>query len=209
LADVIPLAEALSGVRNHNMYIDGEERQWDEVFGFIWCASQRANAYRPVEYRFGKDENRINPWGCKQARMDWTEWANWFCYGHWEKAGIIGQKVQWQFDKERIKHELATNLYRFRYCPHFIKKLPEAVLRHLPDTVVAGTDANWEFHQNYEEVPGAIKIVQKERSAGFSLSNEFWADGVRPRGLQALGDVLVKAFQDLGMESSLVRALIK
>ena len=209
LTDAIPLAEALSGIRNRNLYIDGEEKQWDEVFRFIWCASRRATAYRPVEYCFGKDENRLNPWGCKQAGMDWTQWADWFRYGRWEKVGIIGQKVQWRFDKERIKHELTTNLYPFRYCPHLNTKLSECVLRHLPDTVVPGTDPNWEFHQSYEEVPGAIKIVRTEREAGLTLSNEFWADGVQPRGLQVLANILVKAFQDLGMDSSLIRGLFK
>jgi len=209
LTEAMPLADALSGIRNRNLYMDGEEKHWDEIFGFIWCAAQRATAYQPIEYCFGKDMNCINPWGCKQARLDWTMWTNWFSYGHWEKAGIFGQKVQWRFDKERIKHELATNLYRFRYCPHLNTKLSESFLRHLPDTVMPTTDANWEFHQNYNEVPGAIKIVQKESNTDFSFSNEFWADGVRPKGLQVLSDILVKAFQDLGMESSSVRALIK
>jgi ribosomal protein L40E len=85
ITDATPLAEALSGLRNRSLFINGEEQQWDEVFAFIWCSSQRDLAYRPVEYCFGKDENRINPWGCKQARMEWTDWANWFCYGQWEK----------------------------------------------------------------------------------------------------------------------------
>jgi ribosomal protein L37AE/L43A len=100
LSDAMPLVQALSGIRNRRVYFDGAEKQWDEVFGFAWCASQRATAYRPVEYCFGKDENRINPWGCKQARMDWTDWASWFSYGRWEKSGFIGSKVQWRFDKD-------------------------------------------------------------------------------------------------------------
>jgi uncharacterized tellurite resistance protein B-like protein len=208
LIEALPLAKALSGIRNRNLYMDGEEKQWDEVFGFIWCASQRDIAYRPVEYCFGKDENRLNPWGCKQARMDWMEWANWFCYGRWEKTGIITQKVLWRFDKDRIRHEMETNLYRFRYCPYLNTKLTESVLRHIPETVVPGTDANWEFHQNYEEVPNAIKVVQKDRNPGFTISNEFWADGVRPKGLQVLADILTKAFQDMGMESGSVKSLI-
>jgi len=104
IMDALPLAESLNGLRNRCLHIDAEEKQWDEIFGFTWCASQRATAYRPVEYCFGKDENRLNPWGCKQARMDWTEWANWFCYGKWEKSGLLGKKVQWKFDKERIRH---------------------------------------------------------------------------------------------------------
>ncbi len=209
LADALPLAGALSGIRNRVLYVDGTEQQWDEVFGFAWCASQRASAYRPVEYCFGKDENRLNPWGCKQARMDWTEWADWFCYGKWEKSGLIGSKVQWRFDKDRIRHELATNLHRCRHCPHLNANLPEAALRHLPDVVVPGTDKNWDYHQAYEEVPGAIKVVQKERSDGFTFSNDFWADGVRPKGLSALAEVLAEAFRDAGVDTAVARTLTK
>jgi uncharacterized tellurite resistance protein B-like protein len=106
LKEVMPLVESLTAMRNRRLYIDGQEKPWDEVFGFVWCAEQRTKAYRPLEYCFGKDENRLNPWGCKQARMDWTEWADWFCYGRWEKAGVFGGKVQWHFDKERIRHQL-------------------------------------------------------------------------------------------------------
>lgn len=209
LTDALPLAENLSGLRNRCLHINGEEKQWDEVFGFIWCASQRTTAYRPVEYCFGKDENRLNPWGCKQARMDWTEWANWFCYGKWEKSGLLGKKVQWNFDKERIRHELATNLYRYRSCPHLKTRLSEAVIKHFPENVVPDSDPNWDFHQHYEELPGSIKIVQKENSGGFSYNREFWADGVRPKGLASLTSILTNAFRDLGIAELQVSNLLK
>jgi hypothetical protein len=202
------LVEALSGMRNRRVYFDGVEKQWDEVFGFAWCAAQRATAYRPVEYCFGKEENRINPWGCKQAQMDWTGWAGWFSYGRWEKVGFIGKKVQWRFDKERIRHELATNLFRFRFCPYLRKELAEAVLRHLPDTVLPESDANWQYNRQYEEVPGAIKVVEEERSDGFLYKNEFWSDGVRPKGLRVLADILSKALADIGGDVS-VQDLLK
>lgn len=209
ITDALPLAESLSGLRNRGLHINGEEKQWDEIFAFTWCASQRAAAYRPVEYCFGKDENRLNPWGCKQARMDWTEWANWFCYGKWEKSGLLGKKVHWRFDKERIRHELTTNLYRYRSCPYLKTRLSEAVLKHFPETVVPGSDPNWDFHQQYEEVPGAIKVVQKESSGGISYSGEFWADGVRPKGLAALASILTNAFRDLSIAEIQVGALLK
>ena len=209
ITDATPLAEALSGLRNRSLYIDGEEQQWDEVFAFVWCSSQRDLAYRPIEYCFGKDENRINPWGCKQARMEWAEWANWFCYGQWEKSGFIGKKVQWRFDKNRIKHELSTNIFRFRYCPHLNTRLFELVLQGIPDIVVPGSESDWEYHQNYTEVPGAIRVVQQERNSGMTFTNEFWADGVRPKGLKVLADILVKAFVDMKADPSPVKALIK
>lgn len=209
IADALPLAESLSGLRNRCLYINGEEKQWDEIFGFTWCASQRSAAYRPIEYCFGKDENRLNPWGCKQARMDWTEWANWFCYGKWEKLGLLSKKDQWIFDKERIRHELASNLYRYRSCPHLRTELSESVLKHFPETVTPGFDSNWDFHQQYEEVPGSIKVIQKDNSDGFSYSREFWADGVRPKGLAVLFDLLTRAFRELSIVETSVKALLK
>ena len=117
-SDMIPLATALSGIRNRKVYLDGKELAWDEVFGFIWCATQRAIAYRPVEYCFGKADNRLNPWGCKQAQLDWTDWAQWFSYGRWQKTGFLRTNYVFVFDKDRIRHELATKLYRYRFCPH-------------------------------------------------------------------------------------------
>ena len=209
ISDATPLAEALSGLRNRAVYVDGEEQQWDEVFAFVWCSSQRELAYRPIEYCFGKDENRINPWGCRQARMEWTDWSNWFCYGQWEKSRFIGKKVQWRFDKERIKHELSTNIFRFRYCPHLNTKLFELVLQGIPDVVVPGADSDWDYHQNYTEVPGAIKVVQQERNSGMTFSNEFWADGVRPKGLKVLAEILVKAFVEMKADPSSVKALLQ
>lgn len=209
ITDALPLAESLSGLRNRSLYINGDEKQWDEIFGFAWCASKRDIAYRPVEYCFGKDESRLNPWGCKQAQMDWTEWAKWFCYGKWEKSGLLGKKVQWRFDKERIRHELESNLYRYRFCPYLKTKLSEAVLKHFPDMVIPGSDPNWDFHQQYEEVPGAIKVIQKEGSGSFSYSNEFWADGVRPKGLAILANVLTNAFRDMSIAEIQVKALLK
>jgi len=209
VSDTLPLAEALSGIRNRRLYVDGEEKHWDEVFGFVWCSSQRGSAYRPFEYCFGKDENRLNAWGCKQARMDWTEWARWFCYGRWEKVGVLGKHLQWRFDKEKIRHELTTNLYRYRFCPYLNTALSEAVLRHFPDTVDPVSGPDWDYHQQYEEVPGAIKVVQKDKSEGFVISNTFWSDGVKPKGLRVLADILTKAFHDLGIAPTSVKALLK
>jgi uncharacterized tellurite resistance protein B-like protein len=209
ITDALPLAESLSSIRNRCLYINGEEKQYDEVFGFTWCASQRATAYRPFEYCFGKDDNRLNPWGCKQARMDWTEWANWFCYGKWEKVWLIGKKIQWIFDKERIQHELTTNLFRYRFCPYLKTKLSEAVLRHLPEAIIPNSDPNWDFHQRYKEVPGAVKIVRKEGSGSFTYSKEFWSDGVCPKGLAALADILTRAFRDLSITNPSLKELLK
>ena len=58
-------------------------------------------------------------------------------------------------------------------------------------------------------LPGAIKVVEKERSDEFTYSNEYWSDGVRPRGLKVLADVLAKALADIGVQGVSVQRLRK
>jgi uncharacterized tellurite resistance protein B-like protein len=192
--DVMRMAKALSGIRNRAIYHDAQQIDWDEVFGFVWCATQRDQAYKPVEYCFGKDENRVNPWGCKQARMDWNEWSSWFSYGRWEKTGIISKRNVWIFDKERIRHDLATNLHRFRFCPYLNQVFVDAVLLAFPDRVEITDDGPWKYNNVYEETPGSIEIIEKEGDGEFSYTREYYSDGVRPRGLLPLHDILNKAF---------------
>jgi uncharacterized tellurite resistance protein B-like protein len=192
--EVMRMAKALSGIRSRAIYHDGQQIDWDEVFGFIWCATQRDQAYKPVEYCFGKDENRINPWGCKQARMDWNEWSTWFSYGRWERTGIVSKRNVWIFDKERIRHDVATNLHRFRFCPYLNQGFVDAVLSAFPDRVEMTDNGSWKYNSVYEETPGSIKIIEKEGDGELSYTREYYSDGVRPRGLLPLHDILNKAF---------------
>lgn len=192
--DVTRMAKALAGIRNRAIYRDGQQIEWDEVFGFIWCANQRDHAYRPVEYCFGKDENRINPWGCKQARMDWAEWSSWFSLGHWEQSGLVNKRHVWVFEKDRIRHDLATNLHRFRFCPYLSQEFIEAVVVSIPERVETTENGPWKYNSVYEETPGSIKVVEREGSGDFSYTREYYADGVRPRGLLPLKEILTRAF---------------
>jgi hypothetical protein len=49
------------------------------------------------------------------------------------------------------------------------------------------------------EVPGSIKIVEVNKSDGIEFKNEYYANGVRPRGLSVLEAILQKAFADAGV----------
>jgi hypothetical protein len=206
--DMVTLASSLAGMRNRRVYLDGQELIWDEVFGFIWCSSQRATAYRPIEYCFGKDENRINPWGCKRAGMEWTDWSQWFSYGCWQKEGFIRSSYVFVFDKERIRHELATNLYRYRFCPHMRTQLAEAVLKYLPDQVEVTPNGHWKYNSAYEELPGTIKIVEREGSGDYVYTNEYYSDGVRPKGYAVLADILKKAFNECKVTDIVATSLL-
>jgi uncharacterized tellurite resistance protein B-like protein len=192
--DVTRIAKALSGIRNRAIYYDGQQMDWEEVFGFIWCANQRDRAYSPVEYCFGKDENRVNPWGCKQARMDWTEWSSWFSLGHWERSGPVNKRNVWVFDKDRIRHDLATNLHRFRFCPYLDQRFVEAVIVSIPERVEITENGPWKYNAVYEETPGSIKVVEREGTGDLVYTREYFADGVRFRGLLPLKEVLTSAY---------------
>ena len=128
--------------------------------------------------------------------MDWTEWATWFSYGRFEKQGLLRGTYIWVFDKSRIKHELMTNLHRVRYCPHLRVRLVEAVLRLTPERVQVTDNGPWKYSRTYEEAPGSIKIVEVDKSSGMELRDEYFADGVRPRGVHILSEILKRAFAE-------------
>jgi uncharacterized tellurite resistance protein B-like protein len=193
--ELVRIAKALLGIRNRAIYYEGQQVDWDDVFGFMWCADQRDHAYNPLEYCFGKDENRINPWSCKQSRMDWTEWADWFSQGAWQNTGTLSKRNVWRFDKERIRHNLLTNIHRFRFCPYLRYNFIEAVLSSIPEEVEVTDTSPWKYNVIYEELPGSIKIVEREGEGEFTYNREYYADGVRPRGLLPLKEVFARAFE--------------
>lgn len=108
-SEAIEIAENLKSLKNKRVFVEGQEKTWNEIFGFSWCALSRKSAYRPQQYCFGVDEKRLNIWGCRQAGMDWAHWADWFSYGSFKKAGILSKNNVFEFDKARIRHELENN----------------------------------------------------------------------------------------------------
>jgi len=202
------LIENLKGMRNRKVYIDGEESRWDEVFGFAWCFEERNSAYRPIEYCFGLEEKRLNLWGCKQARMDWTEWADWLGYGSFKNKGIIRDQTSFVFDKKRIRHELETNLFRCRFCPQLRFDLIEAVLEELPDEVTPSEKGPWVYKRDYTESPGAIKIKVKIVNDEYSYTEEYYSSGVAPNSVDLGLNLLKKAFEKCGFKEAEMQGVL-
>jgi hypothetical protein len=196
------LVEDLKGMRNRKVWLDGSESRWDDIFGFTWCSEQRNTAYRPLEYCFGVDDKRLNLWGCRNARMDWARWSDWFSYGNFKKGGLLKGGHTFVFDKKMIRHELETNLFRFRFCPHLNFKLVETVLEQLPNEVDIRPNGDWMYKEDYDESPGSIKVKEKIEEDGYSYTKEFHSSGVVPR-TPALGlQILKRAFQAGGVDST-------
>ena len=69
------------------------------------------------------------------------------------------------------------------------------VLDLLPNEVRVSKRTGWKYNENYEEVPNSIKVVEKQTEDGYTYSNEFYADGVRPVGHMVARDILKRAFK--------------
>lgn len=208
IAEAAKLVEDLKGMRNRKVWVDGKESRWNDVFGFTWCSEQRITAYRPLEYCFGVDEKRLNLWGCKNAQMDWSKWADWFSYGSFRKGGIWNKRHVFAFDKKRIRHELETNLFGFRFCPHLDFRLIEAVIEQLPDEVEVKPKGPWAYKQDYDESPGSIKIKEEVVEDGYSYTNTFFTSGVVPRTPELGLTILKKAFQSAGADISGLKGVL-
>jgi hypothetical protein len=202
IIDAAKLAEDLKGMRSRKVWIDGSESSWNDVFGFIWCYEQRNTAYRPLEYCFGVGEKRLNLWGCKNARMDWSRWSDWFSYGNFTKSGLLERGHIFVFDKKRIRHELEANLFRFRFCPSLNFKLVEAVLEQLPDQVEVRPNGDWLYKEDYDETPGSIKVKENFVEDGYSYMKEFHSSGVVPRTPTVGLQILKRAFQSADVDAT-------
>ena len=85
----------------------------------------------------------------------------------------------------------------------------DAVLNVLPDKVEVTDKGPWKYGHSQEDVPGSIKIVEVNKSDGYEFKNEYYADGVRPRSLIYLEEILQKAFADAGISNVKASDLVR
>jgi len=203
ITEAAALAEKLSGLRNRRAWLDGEELEWGKAFGFLWCMKERQSAYHPAEYCFGEGTDNLNVWGCRQARMDWSDWCDWFGYGEFRG------KDAFVFNKERIGHELRQNTRSCCLCPFFRPALVDWVLQLLPSEVRIGRRSGWDYKESYEETPASIRVtVKRDYGGGYTDTDQIYTEGVKPVGYAVLKDILAKAFKSAGVTDVDLRRLI-
>lgn len=145
LAGVIDLLEHLKGWRKKFVYVNGDKVPWENVFAFEWCYRKKLASFKPDLYCFGyENEWEANIWGCIQAHLSCEENAPWFKWGKW-----LNNKGEWQFDKERIMHELQKSLFSVRFCPALRTDFIERIINALPETVNPNKDAKWRFLESF------------------------------------------------------------
>lgn len=171
-----PLLENLKGWRNRKVYHNGEKVKWESMFSYQWCYSQRKTSYKPELFCFGYENNyQYNLWGCVQTRLAFTENSELFKYGKW-----LNTKGDWEFDKERISHELEKTLFQYRFCPAMNLELVKDVLLAFPDRVNPSTDDDWKFMRNYSSQDG-LRITQK---SNFGFEEEYFVNGAAPNSMK-------------------------
>ncbi len=180
----LSLVEQMKGWRRRSVYVDGEKVPWDAVFGFLSCHERRRGSYRPDHYCFGyENEWEFNLWGCLKAGMPFTDHAHWFTWGRW-----LTKKGDWEFDKDRIRHELEKTLYRVRFCPAMQDSLAIAVLDALPDTVNPNRNHNWKFVQSWDKNAQGLRIVIRDH--GFKQTVVM--KGAAPNGRGAIEEIMMR-----------------
>lgn len=182
LADASELLDQLKGWRRRTVYVDGQKVPWDTVFAYSWCYERKKASYKPELYCFGyENDYEFNIWGCTQARLPFSENSEWCTWGRW-----VSSRGEWEFDKQRITHELQRSLYSVRYCPALQPKLVEDVLAALPAIVNPTSDKNWKFIERWgdDSSPGLSVTVER-----FGFKETVIMRGVAPNGQGALKEM--------------------
>jgi uncharacterized tellurite resistance protein B-like protein len=203
VSQALELIALLSNLRNREVYVRGKSRDWRDVFGFASCAKDRSDSYRPVEYCFGLEDNRVNPWGCKQIGLDWTAWSDLFTFGKFTSTSVF------EFDIDRIRHELENRAASVQLCPHLRPRFIAAVLESFPREATIKPKGEWRYRRTYDADPRAIKVVVKERSDGFTYTDEFFAIGVEPADSSVLQSLMQSALKKCAQSDVELRKLLK
>lgn len=182
MATAIELVEHLKGWRNRRVYVGGEKVPWDSVFSFTWCFQRKHGCFRPEFYCFGYErEWEFNIWGCLLSGLPFREPAEWFCWGR-----FLNNKGDWQFDKERIRHELQKNLYPYRFCPALNLERLHEVFNAFPAQVNPTKDKDWKYVESWGNESGSGLVVSVTRH-GFT--EKVVMKGVCPKGRGVLLEI--------------------
>jgi hypothetical protein len=113
--------------------------------------------------------------------MAFSDREEWFSWGHW-----VGNSGDWEFDKQRIGHEVQRNLHEYRFCPALDLTRLEEVLAALPQKVNPARDNNWKFVEKWGDEPGATLMVTLQR---YGHKEKVAMRGVAPNGHGAIREI--------------------
>jgi hypothetical protein len=203
VAPAVDMARTLADIGSKRVILNGEEKPWNDVFGFIECMTRRDRAFSKTEYCFGMDEFRPNIWGCKQLGMDWTEWGEWLCYGHFSAEDTF------VFDKNRIRLELESKLAGTRLCPHLKLQFIKAALSLMPAEAKLAAKGPWRYKECADNAPGAVKVtIEDDLTSITGDKRQAFVSGVAPRDRKIAGQIIQQALKKLSVDAKEYKDLV-
>jgi hypothetical protein len=193
MEDAVRLAELLKGWRNRWVYVDGERKQWSEVFNFSHCFDALKRAYRAEFHCFqGEYQNDVYPFGCALSNLGLVSPAT-----GWLQAGSFDHESVFLFDKERMRKILEENLYRVRFCPALDLDRATEVLRAFPEKADLRRDPRWapDPVEKGSAPSAATLILTLQVSHGYYQKER--AHGVRAASRQAAIAILAEVAKRL------------
>lgn len=186
--DAASLAEFLKGWRNRWVYVDGERKQWSEVFNFSWCFDALRRAYRPEFHCFqGGYQNDVFPFGCALSNLGLINPTT-----GWLQSGTFDHESVFHFDKERMRRIMEENFYSVRFCPALDVHRALRVLTAFPESADLRRDRRW--------VADPVEKSSRPSAAAFVLtlqvSNGYYqkdrAYGLRAASWRAAVEILAE-----------------
>jgi hypothetical protein len=180
------LIECLLNFRNKRIYIDGQEKPWQEVFNYFWCYHLRKKAYNPAQYCHGDSRQfpAFNLWGCIQAKMPMGDNEEWLRYG-----GMDSDKKTFIFNKKQIGHYLKSNTDDFQFCPALNLERMIQILESFPESVNPSIDKDWKY------IGQSIKSLFV--GIGLRDTEEFEICGVCPASTKAIENIQKKILEKI------------
>ena len=68
--------------------------------------------------------------------------------------------------------------------------------------------AGWDYKKEYQEAPNSMRVIQKRIDDGFTLTDEFYTEGVVPVGFSVAREILGKALKECGLRDVNLRSVI-
>lgn len=69
-------------------------------------------------------------------------------------------------------------------------------------------DGLWEFKRDYDESPGALKVIETSSQSGFTYTDEYYASGVTPKSIKIALEILKKAAEFCGFQNSEIKGVL-
>ena len=142
------MLDLTSGWKSQRIEINSEEVHSTKLRNSLWCYRQKCEEKAGREWCMISEynENKSNPFNCRQIQFHQFESGNWDDFGY-----IDSDNGDWVFDKQRIKEELESNIIRLNYCPLLESDKILKVADELPERLNPKINLDWAFKsQDYK-----------------------------------------------------------